>query len=172
MNCGLAHHFTWFSHTVFKGDIQATTDDLVCRTTLRFPGAFIVPIATETSPQQFSIELKMYFSGTQLILASIYGAKSILIHSHLKDGSRVFLWHGGMKKKLQNPYNDPFKVYGKDQKTFIIGCNVRKCAISLDRIKPASRASDNSTTDCLLPKAPPKQSIIIRSGRTVRFSKD
>lgn len=155
MNCGLAHHFTWFSHTVFKEDIQATTDDLVCRTTLRFPGAFIVPIATETSPQQFSIELKMYFSGTQLILASIYGAKSILIHSHLKDSSRVFLWHDGMKKVLQNPYDSPFKVYEKD-KTFIIDCNVRKCTISLDRIKSAFRASDNSTTDCLLPKASSK----------------
>lgn len=61
--------------TVFKKDIQARTAALVNETSLQFPGELFVPTVTDTTPQQFAEELKLYFRSIRPVPASRHGAK-------------------------------------------------------------------------------------------------
>ena len=156
--------------TVLKEDIKTTAADLVYGTSLRLPGEIFLPTPTEASPQQFVEDLKEHFRHIQPTPASRHGSPSIFIHPRLKDCAFVFLRHDGVKKPLQNPYDGPYKVLNKSEKTFIIEVNGRESTVSLDRLKPAFiSAQDYLPTErtlCLPPPLP--NPVCTRSGRAVK----
>ena len=109
--------------TAPKEDIKATAADLVYGSSLCLPGENFFPTPTEASPQKFVETLKTFFKQIHPTPASRHGSSSIFIHPHLKDCEFVFLRHDGVKKPLQNPYDGPYKVLRKSDKTFVIDIN-------------------------------------------------
>lgn len=155
--------------TVFKEDIKATTADLVYGTSLRLPGEFFDPTPTAASPQQFVEDLKQHFALVRPTAASRHGHKQIFVHPHLKECSHVFLRYDGVRKPLQNPYDGPYKVLQKDQKTFEIEVKGQRHTVSLDRLKPAFLPADPDIDPAVPVK--PEKTVVTRSGRTVHFPK-
>ncbi|GFW74947.1 probable RNA-directed DNA polymerase from transposon X-element [Trichonephila clavipes] len=62
-----------------------------------------------------------------------------------------------MKKPLQAPYDGPFKILHRTDKTFDVDINGRKSTISIDRVKPAFLESD--------PVQPPVVTETVRSDK-------
>lgn len=85
MNYGLSHDLILLGFlTVFKEVISVTIADLVYETSIRLPGDFFRLTATETFPQQFVLELKMYFRDLRPIPAFRHEQNQSLFSHSLK----------------------------------------------------------------------------------------
>lgn len=161
--------------TAFKADLQASTAELVYGDTLRLPGEFFATSPAETSPKELVQELKRHFDTVRPVPTSSHGQRAIFVHPHLKECTHVFVRNDMIRKPLQPPYDGPFEILRRGDKTFDVLVRGQKCTISLDRLKPAfvehtpdlhiDIPKEKSVADT--PSVVPKQ--ITRSGRRVRF---
>ncbi|KMQ82556.1 pol polyprotein [Lasius niger] len=164
--------------SVFKEDIQCTTAELVYGTTLRLPGEMFWASPVEVSQKQLVEDLKEYFSSIRPKPTSCHGERPVFVHPHLKDCTHVFVRNDRVPRPLQQPYDGPFKVIKRGDKTFVVDVRGRKATISLDRLKPAYIVLDSQehdtpaviTKDVSSSSGTSKQkSTTTRSGRVVKF---
>ncbi|XP_055941839.1 uncharacterized protein LOC129971888 [Argiope bruennichi] len=171
--------------SVFKEDLQATTAELVYGKSLRLPGEFFDPTPVDASPKQLVEDLKHHFATMRPVPTSCHGQRTIFVHPHLNECSHVFVRHDGVHKPLQAPYDGPYKVLVRRQKTFDLEIKGASHTISIDRLKPAfiippecssippAKQEASSTTKCTK-TLPVETSIVVtarqttRSGRQVR----
>lgn len=132
--------------SVFKEDLGSTTSELVYGKSLRLPGEFFEPAPVDISPKQLVEDLKYHFATARPIPTSCHGQKTIFVHPHLRVCSHVFLRHDAVRKPLQAPYDGPYKVILRREKTFDIEIKGTSHTVSIDRLKPAFMAMDRSTT--------------------------
>ncbi|KAG8179448.1 hypothetical protein JTE90_026341 [Oedothorax gibbosus] len=123
--------------TTFKDTLQATTSELVYGTTIRLPGEFFEPTPSETPPNQLVEDLREHFANIRPAPTSSHGKPKVFIHPHLHRCTHVFLRTDKVCKPLQPPYEGPFKVFLRREKTFRIAIGRREVEVSLDRLKPA-----------------------------------
>ncbi|XP_055932049.1 uncharacterized protein LOC129962328 [Argiope bruennichi] len=171
--------------SVFKEDLQATTAELVYGKSLRLPGEFFDSTPGEASPKQLVEDLKRHFATMRPVPISCHGQRTIFVHPHLSECSHVFVRHDGVRKPLQAPYDGPYKVLVRRQKTFDPEIKGASHTISIECLKPAfiippecssippAKQEANSTTKCTK-TLPAETSIVVparqttRSGRQVR----
>lgn len=72
-----------------------------------------------------------------------HGEKHTFIFKDLATASHVFVRHDGSKAILQPPYDGPYRVVKKMDKSFIVDVRGRETNISIDRLKPAYILSEN-----------------------------
>ena len=135
--------------SVFKEDLGATTAELVYGRTLRLPGEFFQPSSTDVSPQQLVEDLKSHFETLRPVPTSCHGHGKIFVHPHLNKCSHVFVRHDGVRKPLQAPYDGPYKVLARKDKTFDLMIKGTKQTVSLDRLKPAFISMDSNTSPAM-----------------------
>ncbi|KAG8191400.1 hypothetical protein JTE90_010578 [Oedothorax gibbosus] len=123
--------------TTFKDTLQATTSELVYGTTIRLPGEFFEPTPSETPPNQLVEDLREHFANIRPAPTSSHGKPKVFIHPHLHRCTHVFLRTDKVCKPLQPPYEGPFKVLLRREKTFRIAIGRREVEVSLDRLKSA-----------------------------------
>ncbi|XP_071043386.1 uncharacterized protein [Parasteatoda tepidariorum] len=128
---------------VYKEDLGATTAELVYGTTLRLPGEIFHSSPTDADPKALIDELKSHFELIRPVPTSCHGHRTVFIHPHLKDCSHVFLRHDGVRKPLQPPYDGPYKVISRNDKTFDVLMKGAQRTVSIDRLKPTFLASDD-----------------------------
>ncbi|CAK9821244.1 hypothetical protein ANTRET_LOCUS10, partial [Anthophora retusa] len=107
----------------------------------------------------------------------------------LKTATHVFVRVDGVKGSLQNPYEGPYQIIKRENKTYVIRFKGKDITISIDRLKPAyildnrldtetyqTPRTAQSDTDTQAPRPGTEkeitcrqQQIRTRSGRTVRF---
>lgn len=121
----------------FKEDLKTTAAEMVYGRTLRLPGEFFDPTPAEASPQQLVEDLKSYFNSVRPIPTSSHGRRATFVHPHLKECSHVFVRHDGYRKPLQQPYDGPFPVLSRKDKTYSLSIKGKAVLISIDRLKPA-----------------------------------
>ena len=101
------------------------------------------------------------------------------VSNALSHCTHVFIRNDKVRKPLQPPYDDPFKVLHRDNKHFILQLKDRTDVVSLDRLKPAhiensTPLPDQSTTPHSTASPVPVTSTpsrVTRSGRHVRWPK-
>ncbi|KOX67288.1 hypothetical protein WN51_00012, partial [Melipona quadrifasciata] len=96
----------------------------------------------------------------------------------------VFLRHGTVRGSLQPPYDGPFRVIERGDKTFVIDIYGKNSRVSIDRLKPAfiltddknllqkgppNEPFDERTAVLILPSDKTEETMRTRSGRRVRF---
>ncbi|XP_055928532.1 uncharacterized protein LOC129959669 [Argiope bruennichi] len=165
--------------SVFKEDLQATTAELVYGKSLRLPGEFFDPTPGDALPKQLVEDLKHHFATMRPVPTSCHGQRTIFVHPHLNECSHVFVRHDGVRKPLQAPYDGPYKVLVRRQKTFDLEIKGTSHTISIDRLKPAfiippecssippAKQEASSTTECTK-ILPAKASIVVPARQTTR----
>jgi len=163
----------------WREDLGATTAELVYGETLRLPGQFLddQPTTAEDNATHLISTLRNLFNRLRPISGTNHDAKQPFIFKDLSTASHVFVRHDGPRSILQPPYDKPFPVIKRTNKTVRVQIQGRNIDISIDRIKPAylladseKNALETSTqnpekTDN--PEKPPTR--ITRAGRHVRF---
>ena len=140
--------------TAPKEDLQCSSAELVYGFPLSVPGDFI-PTKTSSTKQDPSTILPALrdkvrnlvpISMTRHILAKPFVPES------LTTAKYVFVRAGATRRPLVPPYEGPFKVLQRNQKTFLLDIGGEEQTVSLDRLKPAFL--DHSTS---IPTPKPKK---------------
>ncbi|GFQ94628.1 pol polyprotein [Trichonephila clavata] len=131
----------------------------------------------DSSPIQLVENLKSHFDSIRPSPASNHSKRSVFVHPALKDCSHVFIRNDTVGKPLRAPYDGPFKILHRTDKTFDVDINGRKSTISIDRVKPAFLESGSvqppvvtETVRSDKPCIPVARETKTTYGRTVRFT--
>ena len=123
--------------TTPKVDINATPADMVFGSALTVPADFLGGNPTPTAPRQHLRQLRDKIGNLAPPAMSHHNKSQHTIHPDLHTAQFVFVLRGGIRKALQPPYEGPFRVLERNQKTFILDWNGRPETVSIDRLKAA-----------------------------------
>jgi len=88
--------------------------------------------------------------------AARHASPTMFVHKDLADSTHVFHGQDAVRRPLDPPYSDPYKVLARTKKTLRIAINGRTVTVSTDRVKPAyiMKETDGHTVTA---RAPPEQ---------------
>ncbi|KAJ8916994.1 hypothetical protein NQ315_012909 [Exocentrus adspersus] len=106
-----------------------------------------------------------------------HNKKHIFVFKDLANTTHVFVRHDSTRQPLQQPYNGPYEVKERRDRTFVVRINGQDKTISIDRLKPAFIVAEGLTTDLTQPEdvsssptsTAKEDQYTTRSGRQVRF---
>ena len=151
--------------SAIKEDLKCTSAELVYGTTLRLPADIFSPNLNESVDQStFVCKLKDQMNRLSPTPTRISKQTQIFVHKELQDCSHVFVRHDGIRKPLTPPYNGPFRVLARTDKTFTIDNKGTATVISINRLKPAFLEEKISTTTAeqVIPnsRTVPKETVV------------
>lgn len=134
------------------------------------PCDFFTPTPRE-EPDTYIGRLQRKFDDIKSTPASAHGSGKFFVHKDLQTTTHVFLRTDSTKRPLQCPYDGPYKVEERNEKTFIINIKGKQKCVSIDRLKPAFvPIEDNVPVSITVPDSPTSTLIrTTRSGRKVHF---
>ncbi len=140
--------------TTLKADLGCSAAELVYGTTLRLPGEMFSPSACSDPFDATNLlhRLRQFFANQQPV-PTRQQDPNFFVDPNLQSCSHVFVRCDRVKKPLQPPYNGPFEVLRRGEKTFSLQMNNKVETVSGDRLKAASLES--SPTSHLLPSQRP-----------------
>ena len=146
--------------TAIKEDLSCTTAELLYGTTLRLPGEFVSPSEQHnTDPTQFVGRLRDAMRAVRAVPPQPHGqSRASRIHPDLSSASHVFIRHDAVRKPLQPPYDSPYKVISRENKSFTLDLHGRCDTVSIDRLKPAFLDTSSPHSHFLTPTQPPSDS--------------
>ncbi|XP_011700955.1 PREDICTED: uncharacterized protein LOC105457789 [Wasmannia auropunctata] len=159
----------------WREDLDATTAELVYGETLRLPGQFLSqePVNTADDAAHLIKTLRQQFERLRPKEGTNHAAQKTFIFKDLATSSHVFVRHDGPKTILQPPYDGPYQVIERKDKTIKVKINNKMVNVSIDRVKPAYLLADTDDTEeapAQLPKNRTEPSTrTTRSGRRVHF---
>lgn len=170
-----------------KEDLNATPAELVYGSTLRLPGDFFDSSTSIKDPSIYVAKLREHFQSFKPKPTKVHSRNTVFVHKELDKCSHVFVRCDTVRRSLQPPYDGPFPIVSRNDKTFTLLVKGKPTVIRIDRLKPAFIAKDDevsvpATTQVPdgvpLPTSPlvsdhgvpdPALTQTTRSGRHVRF---
>lgn len=170
--------------TAYRPDLAASTAELVYGENLRLPAEFLGNTKEcNAQPAELIQKLRARFKDLRPEPGSRHGQKRIFVFEDLRTTTHVFVRVDAVKSPLQNPYEGPFPVISRAEKTFVVRLRGKETTVSIDRLKPAYLLNDNirfdeaseqttltvvrNTTDDRPTRT--QEPVRTRSGRQVRF---
>ena len=168
--------------TAIKENLKTLAAEIVYGRGIRLPGEFFTSNVT-TTHSEFVKELQENIKRVKPTSGTRHGSKKTFIFKKLESSPQVFFRHDAVRGPLQPPYDGPFKVIERKDKTFKIDINGTKTTVSIDRVKPAFILSEdidlpttepteirrNDSDETVQKKTQPADTVRTRYGRHVRF---
>ncbi|CAH8648714.1 unnamed protein product [Schistosoma haematobium] len=133
--------------TSLKADIQCSAAELVYGTTLRLPGEFFTSRSRPDFGKSDYVHRLSAFMRTLSPVSTRIQHRQVALPRGLSTCSHVFIRVDSVRKPWQQPYEGPFHVIARHEKTFKVDRHGRVEIVSIDRLKPAhvddSALSDN-----------------------------
>jgi len=148
----------------FKEDLKATSAELVFGETMRLPGQFLEERPSNSTPQTVIGKLKKTMQSLQPVIKK-HGKQAIFVFKDMAHTKKVFVRRDIMTKSLQPPYEGPYEVVSRNDKTFKIKVNGRIVVVSVDRLKPAYTMAEEEGES---KKPPAEEGLKKSSGRPGR----
>ena len=128
--------------TAIKEDLSAMAAEMIYGTGIRLPAEFFVP-AKQPANAEFANRLRERMSEIRPLPTSQYGEKKTFMFRDLETSPYVFVRHDAIGGPLQPPYDGPYQVIQRGEKTFIIRVKDKSVKVSVDRLKPAFIVSED-----------------------------
>ncbi|XP_017475308.1 PREDICTED: uncharacterized protein LOC108365701, partial [Rhagoletis zephyria] len=122
--------------SIYKPDIKATPAQMVYGTNIRLPGDMCETRKT-TSPSEFVQNLLAIMHDLQPTNTSHHHKRKPFIFPALTTATHVFVRNDTVRPSLTPPYNGPYEVEERSNKTFKLKIHGKSVTVSIDRIKPA-----------------------------------
>ncbi|XP_011161917.1 uncharacterized protein LOC105197316 [Solenopsis invicta] len=176
----------------WQEDLRATAAELVYGETFRLPGQFLERRLINSDAVDFVGRLGKRLGELRPVEGTRHGERRPFVFKDLATAECVFVRRNGPKAMLQAPYDGPYAVIRRGEKTFVVRVHDKEVTFSIDRLKPAyilagDKQSDGTPNSTVIeprqddyagniPSAeddtpvPREQSArVTRSGRRVRF---
>ncbi len=137
---GWADRLPWILlglRTAPKEDLQASTAELVYGQPLRVPGEFLPDATGPWSVTHQRSTLQEAARRFAPIPTSHHSTPHSYVPPTLRTAEYVFVRHDAHRGPLRPPYDGPFRVLRRNEKSFIVDIGGRPDRISIDRLKPA-----------------------------------
>ena len=143
--------------TSIREDSGCSASDLLYGSHLRLPGDMISsdPSATAPSASDFAVSLRAAMQQASPMPVVHHGSAPTRLCPSLQSASHVFLRVDAVKRPLTPPYDGPFPVLKRSDKTFVILKNGKSATVSIDRLKPVSSSALPSTSSSASPVVAP-----------------
>lgn len=165
--------------SAWKEDLKGTAAEMLYGQPLRLPGEFLEQQPSDSDQKEestFIKDLRQQQRDVGPVTAPRHGNKRTFVFKDLATTSQVFIRRDGYKPPLHQPYDGPFEVISRSDKTFTVHVNGRDVNVTIDRLKPAYITADEPVADTRTPtttlaQGPTPEDGIqrTRSGRRVRF---
>ncbi|XP_025997554.2 uncharacterized protein LOC113005865 [Solenopsis invicta] len=132
-------------------DTMAFPAEFVYGTVLRVPGEFFLQDDFTPDPQIFISEFCEFMRQIKPVPVTHHHKKRAFFFKELNACSHVFLCTDAVKKPLERPYSEPFRIIKRDSdKVFTLDVNNRPISVSTERLKPAHFLLEdiNSSSRC------------------------
>ncbi|GFU31428.1 retrovirus-related Pol polyprotein from transposon 412 [Nephila pilipes] len=96
--------------TTRKEDLQATTAEMIYGAPITLPGEFLCSSKQNADPATFMGRLRESMQRLSTPTTRHQGQNTIFVSKDLTTCSHIFLWTDSMRKGLQPPYEDPYKI--------------------------------------------------------------
>lgn len=151
--------------TAHKDDIGASPAEMLYGQTLRLPGEFFDAPLAATNQSDFVSQFSQQMRSMKSTSTSRHGKTTVFTQPNITTCSHVFLRIDAVKRPLVQPYEGPYKVLSRTDKTFKIEVRGKNQTVSIDRVKAAFLPTDPE------PSATVPQAVTTRSGRRVIIPK-
>ncbi len=124
--------------TAFKEVLSCSAAEMALGTTLRLPGQFV-----ETTPQINDICPSDYIRELSHVMQALkpsppkLSKHPVFVDQRLRDCSHIFLRVDAVQPPLQPPYEGPYCVVSRNEKTMVINRKGKQETVAIDRVKPA-----------------------------------
>ena len=127
----------------YKEDLNTTSAELVFGEPIRLPGQFLQDQQRNKIDQgdNFAERLRNIMSRIRPQLKR-HGQPTTFIFKDLASTPKVFLRHDAPAGALQPPYDGPYEVLNRADKTYKLRINGKTVNVSIDRVKPAYTLQD------------------------------
>ncbi len=121
-----------------KSDLDCSTAELVFGTTLRLPGEMVTPTprGADEDPINFVHRLRQFMRLLSPVPPRTPPSKSY-VEKGLANCTHVFVRVDRVRKPLEPPYEGPFRVISRNEKTCRIVRGVKEDVVNVDRVKAA-----------------------------------
>lgn len=163
----------------WRDDLKSTSAELVYGEPLRLPGEFLTSnnnTAKCDDAAEFIKDLRHHIQQIRPVNGTRHGEKKNFVFKDLATTEYVFIRHDGPKNGIQMPYDGPYRVISRNEKTFVIDINKKKVTVTIDRLKPAYIMADEYSKENIpkkiqthTPITIPREDQRTRSGRRVHF---
>lgn len=148
-------------------DVGYSPAEMVYGTTLQIPGQFVAEKSCSVNNDWVSNFCEQ-MQNLQTSKVARHGRNSVYIPQDIASCTHVFLRNDAVLKPLQRPYNGPYFVIRRNDKTFTIKINNTEKVVSIDRVKPARILSN---TDDAITSDVPESKMTTRRSKRVRFQR-
>ncbi|KOC58987.1 hypothetical protein WH47_00812 [Habropoda laboriosa] len=115
---------------------------------------------TNEDPSELVNQLRAHMRNLRPTKGTRHGAKRSFVFKDLSTTTHVFIRADTVRGPLQNPYEGPFPVISRAEKTYVIQIRGKNVTVSLDRLKPANVFEKDDESH------PPEKRTIARTYRT------
>ena len=117
--------------TGFKEDIGCSSAELLYGTTLHIPGELVFHHPTPIpDPESYATTLWSAMQSVKAIPTQPNSHPSHIPNAHFSN-THIFVRHDAVRASLQNPYDGPFKVIKRGDKSFKLLINGRHVHVSI-----------------------------------------
>lgn len=170
--------------TMIREESKHSAADLVYGQPLRLPGDFFSPPATLPLESDLASDLRRQFQDLRPVPPRDAPTRRSFISSDLQQATHVFLRVDAVRQPLTPPYEGPYEVLDKTDKTFTLSIRGQAKVVSIDRVKschmpatvqpqpssPSPAAAPSASRPSLRAPATqqPPPALVTRSGRQVK----
>ena len=132
----------------WREDLETTSAELVYGESLRLPGEFLAEPAATTQPSTGLVQdLRQYFQALRPHPPKRHGKKRTFEFQDLRAAKYVFVRRGGVQGILQTPYDGPFPVIRRNDRTFVVNIRGKAETVTTERLKPAYLITNDDPFD-------------------------
>ena len=151
----------------YKQDLKCTPAELVYGQTLRLPADLVTNNKSEIDPATYVGKLKQFMQLIKPSPTRYANNLKTFVPTDLQTCKHVFVRRDLVKRPLTAPYDGPYTVLKRFDKTIIIDRNGKQDKITIDRLKPAYIESPEQKEN---PKQPlVKEKFLIQQPQVVKL---
>lgn len=128
-----------------RDDTGVSAAELTYATPLRLPGDFYNDTDTKILDNcQYVQKLQDIIKNLKPKPMRHKDARTLFVYPDLDKCTHVFVRSDRVRRPLEPPYDGPFRVIGRKDKTYLIDFSGRTAYISIDRLKPAYMCKEST----------------------------